>query len=283
MIFTSSNLRVDRLATLYVARPLRHIAARLNQLRVPILMYHSVSENHRTGVHPYFTLETSPEVFEMQMKYLRDAGYQSISTADVITLLTSGQTDGKKYVVITFDDGYRDFYTHAFPIMNKFGLGATVYLPTAYINHQPHPFKGKDCLTWSDVRDLHRAGVVFGSHTVTHPKLRGLCDADLERELRCSKEKIESELGVRAESFAYPYAFPDQDREFTHRLRDLLKVTGYHDGVSTVLGTVQSLEERFFLRRVPANTWDDLDFFRAKLEGDYDWLHWPQRIRKRIH
>jgi peptidoglycan/xylan/chitin deacetylase (PgdA/CDA1 family) len=127
---------------------------------------------------------------------------------------------------------------------------------------------------------LHEYGVEFGSHTVTHPKLRFLCDADLERELRCSKDKIENELGCPVQSFAYPYAFPEQDREFAHRLRDLLKAAGYHDGVSSVLGTIQSSEERFFLKRVPASTWDDLELFRAKLEGDYDWMRRPQYLKK---
>ena len=61
-----------------------------------------------------------------------------------------------------------------------------------------------------------------------------------------------------------------EDREFAHRLRDLLMVTGYNNGVSTILGTVQSLEERYFLKRVPANSWDDLTFFEAKTQGNYD-------------
>ena len=161
-------------------------------MRIPILMYHSISETSDTAVHPYFSVETSPAVFEAQMQFLRDNGYCTISPADVIALLSSGQTDGKKYVVITFDDGYRDFYTSAFPVLNKLGMSATVYLPTAFIKQKSSPFKGKKCLTWAEVRELHRAGVLFGSHTVNHAKLTGLCHAELERELRRSKEKIES-------------------------------------------------------------------------------------------
>src|SRR6266513_1050879 len=277
-----SNFRADRLASLYFVRPVRHLMFRGSRMRIPILMYHSISETSDTAVHPYFSVETSPAVFEAQMQFLRDNGYCTISPADVIALLSSGQTDGKKYVVITLDDGYRDFYTSAFPVLNKLGMSATVYLPTAFIKQKSSPCKGKKCLTWAEVRELHRAGVLFGSHAVNHPKLTGLCHAELERELRRSKEKIESELGCAVGSFAYPYAFPEQDREFAHRLRDLLMVTGYNNGVSTILGTVQSLDERYFLKRVPANSWDDLTFFEAKIQGNYDWLHRVQYLKKLI-
>jgi hypothetical protein len=108
--------------------------------------------------------------------------------------------------------------------------------------------------------------------------LEGMADADLEREIRGSKETIEDKLGTPVHSFAYPYVFPEKNWSFTHRLRDLLKVTGYHDGVSRVVGTVQSFEDRFFLRRVPANSGDDITLFKAKLEGDYDWFHKAQSV-----
>jgi peptidoglycan/xylan/chitin deacetylase (PgdA/CDA1 family) len=277
-----SLFRADRFASLYFVRPLRRLVARRNRLRIPILMYHSVSEISQTGVHPYFATETCPGVFEAQMKFLHDSGYCPISIADVVALLSSGEPDGKKYVAITFDDGYRDFYTHAFPILNNYGLNATVYLPTAYISRKARAFNGKDCLTWTDVRELHKAGIAFGSHSVTHPTLRFLPDRDLEREIRKSKDTIETELGTPVNSFAYPYAFPEQDGEFAHRLRDLLKAAGYQNGVSTVIGSVQSLEERFFLKRLPVNSWDDPTFFQSKLEGDYDWLRRPQYLKKYI-
>ncbi len=74
-------------------------------------------------------------------------------------------------MVITFDDGFADFYTNAFPLLNRYGFSATVYLPTAYIGKSAREFKGVECLTWDQVRALDRAGVEFGSHTVSHPQL----------------------------------------------------------------------------------------------------------------
>jgi peptidoglycan/xylan/chitin deacetylase (PgdA/CDA1 family) len=155
-----------------------------------------------------------------------------------------------------------------------------MYLPTTFIGREPQLFKGRECLTWSQVRELHEGGVVFGSHTVNHPQLHALSIREIEREIRDSKDTIENELGVGIDSFSYPYAFPEQDRSFMHLLRDMLQEGGYHQGVTTILGSVQSYEERFFLRRLPANSYDDRALFQAKLDGDYDWLRNPQYLKK---
>lgn len=243
-------------------------------------MYHSVSEPATDGKHPYFVTETSPRVFNAQMKYLHDSGYSTISVNRVVTLLNAKQLDDRKYVVITFDDGYRDFYSHAFPTLNKYGFCATVYLPTAFIDHQSQQFLGKACLTWSDVRELYEAGVRFGSHTVTHPKLKFLSSTELEREIWCSKDTIENKLGTRIESFSYPYGFPEADREFTRRLRNVLEECGYDNGMSTIIGSVHSPEDRFFLKRLPTNSGDDRALFQAKLDGSYDWLRRAQYLSK---
>jgi peptidoglycan/xylan/chitin deacetylase (PgdA/CDA1 family) len=276
------HLRADRFVSLYGVRPVRRVFSRRSYAQIPILMYHSISTSLYESIHPYFETNTSPEVFDSQMKYLSEEGYSTISPSDVVALLHSGARDARKKVVITFDDGFRDFYTDAAPILKKYGLNATMYLPTAFIDQAGKPLLGKECLSWSEVRELYSIGMAFGSHTVTHPTLKFLPEIDLEREIRVSKETIENELGVSIDSFAYPYAFPEQDPAFAHRLRDLLKSSGYDNGVSTVIGSVQNLEERFFLRRLPVNSWDDLKFFRAKLDGDYDWLRIPQYLKKLI-
>ena len=243
-------------------------------------MYHSISETTQDA-HPYFLTETSPVIFAEQMKYLRDNGYSAISLDEVVALLGSkSPAETKKYVVITFDDGYRDFYTEAFPILQKYELNATVFLPTEYVRERAQSFKTKDCMTWQEVRELRKAGVVFGSHTVSHPQLHSVSRAQVADELRRSKETIESELGERITGFSYPYAFPEDDREFTKRLQTQLEECGYEAGVTTVLGSVQKLEDRFTMKRLPANSCDDPALFQAKLEGDYDWLRRAQYMRK---
>jgi peptidoglycan/xylan/chitin deacetylase (PgdA/CDA1 family) len=276
------HFRVDHFATLRIVRPVRRICARPSKLRIPILMYHSVSETSVKGVHPYFAIETSPKVFAAQMKYLHESGYKTISTADLVRLLSENQPDSEKCAVITFDDGYRDFYTHAFPILSDYGFTSTIYLPSAYIGHSSRRFLKKDCLTWPEVRELHRSGVIVGSHSASHARLDDLAESALEQEIQGSKEMLENELGSAITTFAYPYAFPDRNLEFAHRLRDVLKMSGYHDGVAKIIGTKHTREERFFLRRIPINTADQISLFAAKLEGDYDWLHGAQSIAQTV-
>jgi len=214
------------------------------------------------------------------MRHLRDNRYCAISLDEVTSRTADNGCSNGKRVAITFDDGYRDFYTRAFPVLRKYGLSATVYLPSAYISHQHRSFRGKDCLTWAEVRELHNAGISFGSHTMTHRQLKSLSGPDLEREIRGSKDAIENELGVSIRSFAYPYAFPGADHEFRVRLQNLLERAGYENGVSTSIGSVHHVEDRFFLKRLPANVWDDLELFQAKLEGNYDWLYPAQFFAK---
>jgi peptidoglycan/xylan/chitin deacetylase (PgdA/CDA1 family) len=276
------RFHAGRLTTLYLVRPVRRICAAPNGLRIPILMYHSISEKAPNAGQNDMALDTSPLVFESHLKYLSENGYTTISPTDVVGLLSSERAMDKKYVAITFDDGYRDFYINAFPVISKYGFNATVYLPTAYISTKACSLMDRECLTWTEVRELHKAGVAFGSHTMSHSRLEEMSDADLEQEVLASRQTIEDELGSPVYSFAYPFVFPEQDSLFVHRLRDLLKATGYHDGVSKVIGTVQSLEERFFLRRVRMSNCDDLMMLKAKLDGDYDWLRTAQSVRESV-
>jgi len=239
---------------------------------IPILMYHSISEEPATANHPYFLTNSCPRVFAEHMRFLHENGYETVSLTETIRCLKAGQTSPKS-VVLTFDDGYDDFYTNAYPVMSLYGFNATVFLPTDYIGNEPRSFNNKRCLTWNQVRELHRAGVTFGSHTVTHPQLRSVAQRDLAYEVRHSKETLENELDSKIESFCYPYAFPEHDVRFRLALRSQLEESGYKHGVCTILGVARKGDDTFFLKRLPVNSCDDYRFLRAKLEGGYDWLH----------
>lgn len=274
--------RLDRLATLYFTFPLRRAMGRSGNGRVPILMYHSVSDNLFGKKHPYYQINTSPNIFARQMKWLHDAGYQTLSLGELRERTETGIVPPKT-VVITFDDGYQDFYSDAFPAMRKYGYTGTMFLATGRIQDTPARFEGVDYLTWQEVGELHREGVEFGSHTVSHPDLRSLGPEEIDYELCFSKETIEDRLGTPVRSFAYPFAFPEEDSSFIRFLEDQLKSYGFETAVSTVLGRAENHDSRFFLPRLPVNSWDDYALFHAKLEGGYDWLHWPQWLHKYVH
>jgi peptidoglycan/xylan/chitin deacetylase (PgdA/CDA1 family) len=249
-------------------------------------MYHSISATEEPGVSDYFRVCTSPARFAEHMAQLQSSGWEGVSLAEALRRLKMGSgstgTRPAKPVAITFDDGFRDFYTEAWPILQRHGFSATMYLPTHYISESRQRFKERECLTWTEVRELHRAGIEFGSHTVHHPTLVELAPDEVRKELAESKATMERELGVPIDAFAYPYAFPQNDRAFVAAFRAMLNELGYTTCVTTLLGRVTPSSDRLLLPRLPANSADDVALLAAKVTGAYDWVAMPQRFRKAL-
>jgi peptidoglycan/xylan/chitin deacetylase (PgdA/CDA1 family) len=242
-----SSLRFDRLVSVYVCDPLLSGKRGSSGQRLPILMYHSVSDDPETGVRPYYRIATNRLRFTEQMNWLSELGYQGLSLEAALPMLAGGTLHEPQPVALTFDDGFQDFYECAWPVLQRHGFGATMYLPTGFISQARKAFRGKGCLTWSEVRELRQQGIRFGSHTVNHPKLYDLPWSEIKSETTISKEQIEQELQEEVTSFAYPYAFPQEDRGFTHRLNALLSKVGYRNCATTVVGRVQVGDDPFFL------------------------------------
>src|SRR5271163_2287985 len=175
-------LGLDRFLTLYLCSPAARLMGWSNRACVPVLTYHSVSGNLFGQSHPYSQINTTPEMFPTQMRWLRSAGYHSIGLPEMIEGLANSREMSKK-VAITFDDGYRDLYLEGLPVMKQCGFTATIFLATDRIRETPMRFEGVDYLTWADVRELHKEGMTFGSHTVTHPDLRSMEPEQIDYEL----------------------------------------------------------------------------------------------------
>ncbi len=273
------GLRLDRAGTIYVGRLLRWRLRR--ERRIPILMYHSVADEDESAVRPYYRLSTSPARFVQQMGWLYEHGYRTVSLAWAVRALRRGGTAARK-VVITFDDGYRNFREHAVPVLERFGFTASMFLPTASIADRPLVFNRRECMTWDEVRDLQKRGISFGSHTVSHPQLHGLDEERIRQEITRSRQTIEDRTGVGVDSFAYPYAFPQADEPFKAMLRKLLEESGYRYGVCTSIGRAGLASDPLFLERLPVNDGDDAALLEAKLAGAYDWVGNVQSLAKRL-
>jgi peptidoglycan/xylan/chitin deacetylase (PgdA/CDA1 family) len=267
--------RLDRVLTLCMQRTLPRRKGCL-----PILMYHSISGVEETGVHPYYRVATSPSRFDEQMRWLAEGGWRGLSLEEALPMFLNGQCDDSRPVALTFDDGFRDFYTAAWPLLQRHQFTATMYLPTGFIGSRRGSFRGRECLTWNEVRELRGSGIRFGSHTVSHPVLHQLAWQAIESELSISKACLEQELGEEISSFAYPYAYPQEDAPFTERLTEVARGRGYRSCVTTVVGLARGGDDPFRLRRLPVNSSDDRVLFRAKIEGAYDWLSWVQRATR---
>lgn len=315
-------MRLDRFITLNLVQPCRR-ALRLfpsstpqplnSKWAVPILMYHSITDDPEPGVSPYYRVNTSPSVFRQHMQFLADHGYRTLTLDQLVSALRSAarthNSDLKpqssslaRPVVITFDDGFRNFYTEAFPVLQEHNFTATMFLPTAFIGgcqhiqgsrcdgstfkvppHSPfaiHQSRPDQFLTWNEVRELRKSGLEFGSHTVSHPKLVELDWPEIRSEVSNSKSEIEQQLAEPITAFCYPYAFPQPDRSFARVFSELLGETGYTCCTTTGLGRVQLGDDPYQLSRLPVNALDDAAFLAAKLDGSYDWLATPQVLVK---
>jgi len=272
-------VRLDRAATLLIDScrslhaPSREVPA------IPVLMYHSISDDDESGVHPYYRVATSPARFREHMEWLATDGYNAIGLEEAISRTSARRPVGRA-VVVTFDDGLVDFLEHAWPTLESHGFTATMFLPTAFIGHVRRRFKDKECLTWSEVRDLSGRGARFGSHTVTHRLLRELPWTEVCAELRDSRHEIEAEIGQAVVTFAYPYAYPQTDRDFLARLNDELRGQQYRAAVTTAVGRLKEGDNPLSIKRLPLNSCDDLTLFRAKLTGAYDWVGTMQAVWK---
>ena len=151
--------------------------------------------------------------------------------------------DGKKYlpenpIVLTFDDGYRDFYTYAFPILKKYNAKATQYVISGFLGNPNHLLK-------SQVEELSKDSLIeIGAHTVHHMWLKGQNEKTAFDEIYKSKTELEKIIGKPVVSFAYPYG------AFDLSAIEQTKEAGFSTAVSTIPGIMQRQEHRFFLYRL---------------------------------
>lgn len=195
--------------------------------RLPILMYHRVA---LTGASSTVRYRVTPEQFEEQLHYLQNEGYHSINLEDWHYTMERKMPLPGKAVVLTFDDGYLDFKTYAWPLLKKYGFLATVFLVTDNIGelNSWDSVYGEELplLGWKDIRQLQEEGVEFGSHTASHPYLTSLSSAEIVREGARSRATLVHALGRVVKSFAYPYG--DVDGVVQH----LVGACGYTFGLT---------------------------------------------------
>ncbi len=222
---------------------------------VPILMYHAVSDTEGSS------LNVTPENFAGQMDFLHDAGYSVITLDDLVDKIKNREKPGPKTVVITFDDGYEDNYLHAFPVMEKYDMPATIFLITVYVDTR------KNYLKWEQVRLMMKNGMSFGGHTRDDVYLPGVSDEEsLWNQIAGSREDIETNTDGEALYFCYPTG------GFNSQVKDVVKRAGYKGACTTNRGYDRSNRDVYELNRVKITNSDMTKpfHFRAKLSGYYN-------------
>ncbi|HEY7335064.1 MAG TPA: polysaccharide deacetylase family protein [Bryobacteraceae bacterium] len=166
--------------------------------RSAILTYHSLDDSGSV-------ISVAPRTFREQMSLLADSGIS------VVPLEKIRENPGA--VALTFDDGFRNFLAHAFPVLREKGFPCTVFVVSGFCgdyNRWPSQpaaprVPSLPLMSWKELREISGQGVALGSHTVTHPKMAGLSAAEVERELSSSQSAIEDAAGEPVKAFAYPY------------------------------------------------------------------------------
>ena len=219
---------------------------------VVILLY------HRVGPSPS-EIELGASAFERQLEYL--AINERVLTLDQALM---GEEGG---VVVTFDDGTRDFHETVVPLLVQHGVPAMLYLATSWVGSD-----GSESLTWQQIRDAKATGfVTIGSHTHTHADLSRTSDAETESEMRVSKELIEDELGVACRHFAYPWAVRSPAADRAARMHfDSAAVDAWRTNRAERIDPHR-------LGRVPVLRSDGDVFFRRKVAGALDSEAWLYR------
>jgi peptidoglycan/xylan/chitin deacetylase (PgdA/CDA1 family) len=199
-------------------------------------MYHSIASPALAA--PAFRRWTvSPTDFEAHMSHLRREAYSPLSVRQLVERIGAGSLP-ERPVVVTFDDGFADFYTDALPILVRHSIPATLYICTGYVAQSSRWLRRQGeasrlMMSWSQITELPGAGVECGAHSRTHPELDTLRRAAAEDEIRGSKADLEDHLGVPIPSFAYPHGYYSRDVQSIVREAGYTSACGVKHAVSS--------------------------------------------------
>lgn len=215
---------------------------------VPVLYYHSVNENADNEV------TITPEMLKEQLNYINDNDYVTITIKELYDYLKNNQPIPEKSIVITFDDGYMNNYTEAFPILKEMNMKATIFCVGNSLD-------GSYYLSKDAIKEMSDYGIDIESHTVNHLHLDTLSYNDQVSELKRAKEILENITGKEVLSIAYP--FGDYNDDTLRAVKD----AGYKLAFTTNLGLSDRNDNIFELDRIYISSYYDMNTFKNLLEN----------------
>ncbi|MBF0330560.1 MAG: polysaccharide deacetylase family protein [Candidatus Omnitrophica bacterium] len=214
------------------------------QYQVPVLMYHSVAPYSQEPLN-----NVRLGQFEKQMAYIKNHGYKVLPLGQFVDGLKAGKDFDHKSVVITFDDGYKDNYTSAFPVLKRYGIPATIFVEVGHIGNSNR-------FTWEDAKEMSASGVDFESHLMTGAYLPDLPLEERISQLTESKRLLEVNLKHPVRFLAFPIGGFDEEGKM------LVKKLGYEAAFTTNRGFDRSMKDVYEIKRI-----------RVK-DSDFDWQLW---------
>lgn len=231
--------------------------------QVPILMYHSVTDAPNDETKPH---SVRPSDLDEQLAYLSESGFTPLTLGDLVATLnrSSGEALPAKPIVLTFDDGYADFHSHALPLLERYGFPATVFLTSGWVADAGKDAAGRPLdamLSWGQAREAAQTGIEIGGHSHSHPQLDQLPTEELRQELRRNKGLLEEKVGAPVATMAYPYGYSSA------RVRREVRKAGYFAACAVSNAIAADRHDMLAIPRLTVARNTTISMFRRAVEG----------------
>lgn len=218
-----------------------------------ILIYHLVDNIPKYSI--------SPKNFENQIRYL-NSKKKVIPLTELVSNIKNNKKNPKGSIIITFDDGYKNNYVNAYPVLKKYNMPFTIFLATDYIGHNKKKWEGYEMLSWEDVKEMAKNNVSFGAHTCSHCKLTDVSQEVATKEIIESKHIIENKIGKKIDFFSFPYG---RRGCYSEKIKQILKENGFECAVTANYGKNYLGSDLFELKRIGVN--EPLWTFKYNVSG----------------
>ena len=203
----------------------------------PILNFHRIDKAPKSADKISRSYFVEPAKFEQTLKDLLAAGYEFYFVSEVINFLQTNAWPEHKFVAITFDDGNEDFYTNAWPLLQKYQVKSSIYIMSGV--------RGDNYLSQEQIKELSETDLVeVGSHTVWHPYLTKITSQEIESELSKSKTDLEILIGKDVTILCYPFGL------YNDEVKEIAKSVGYVAGLTFDQDAWQNSGDLFSIRRI---------------------------------
>lgn len=275
IILKETNLKniVDKIEKKYFS-----LYVNKKKYEVPVIMYHRVINNpENEGVYGTYIYE---DMFKKHLQYLKDKNYTVITFKDLDKIGWRNRFEkGRKYIILTFDDGYKDNYDLAFPILKEFNFKATIFLMGSLTYNEWDVKAGGEkefpLMSVEMIKEMQDYGIEFGAHTFNHPKLNTLSNEEIEYQIVDVKKPLEEKIGKEIITFAYPYGI------LNDYAKEMAKKAGYTFALATDSGSVCLSDDLYQIRRIAIFPNTNLFSFKRKVAGNYNFIKIKREERLR--